>query len=50
MENLHVGIYVGTNENGELMWIHENAADENVAPNTVTYWNAYRQLDIMEGK
>lgn len=46
----HVGIYAGVNENGELVWIHENANDSNVAINTVSYWSGYYRLNIMEGK
>ena len=46
----HVGIYAGVNENGELVWIHENANDNNVAINTVSYWSGYYRLNIMEGK
>lgn len=46
----HVGIYAGVNENGELVWIHENANDGNVAMNTVSYWSGYYRLNIMEGK
>lgn len=46
----HVGIYAGVNENGELVWIHENANDSNVAINTVSYWSGYYRLNMMEGK
>lgn len=46
----HVGIYAGTNVKGELVWIHENANDNNVAINTVSYWSGYYRLNMMEGK
>lgn len=46
----HVGIYAGTNENGEMVWIHENSHDNNVAVNTVSYWSGYYRLNIMEGR
>lgn len=49
-ETTHVGIYAGKNENGEMVWIHENANDNNVAVNTVSYWSGYYRLKIMEGK
>ncbi|MGX8850595.1 C40 family peptidase [Amedibacillus sp. YH-ame10] len=53
MENgvsTHVGIYAGKNEKGEAVWIHENAADVNVAMNTVNYWNLYCRLNFMKGR
>lgn len=53
MENgvtTHVGIYAGKNEQGEAVWIHENAGDNNVSMNTVTYWNVFCRLHIMEGR
>lgn len=53
MENgttTHVGIYAGTNESGEAVWIHENAGDNNVSMNTVSYWNVFCRLNIMEGR
>lgn len=46
----HVGIYAGRNEKGEMIWIHENAHDNNVAVNTVSYWSGYYRLNIMEGR
>ena len=46
----HVGIYAGTNDKGEKVWIHENAHDNNVAVNTVSYWSGYYRLNIMEDK
>lgn len=46
----HVGIYAGRNTKGEAVWIHENAADNNVSVNTVSYWNLYCRLNIMQGK
>lgn len=46
----HVGIYAGRNEKGEAVWIHENAADNNVSINTVSYWNVYCRLNFMKGK
>lgn len=46
----HVGIYAGTNEKGEKVWIHENSHDNNVAVNTVSYWNGYYRLNMMEGR
>lgn len=46
----HVGIYAGKNQDGELVWIHENAQDNNVAINTVNYWSGYYRLNFMEGK
>lgn len=46
----HVGIYAGINENGENIWVHENANDNNVAINTVSYWSGYYRLNIMVGK
>lgn len=46
----HVGIYAGRNEKGEMVWIHENAHDNNVAVNTVSYWSGYYRLKIMEGR
>lgn len=49
-QTTHVGIYAGTNENGEKVWIHENANDSNVAMNTVSYWSGYYRLNIMEGR
>lgn len=51
MENgvsTHVGIYAGTNDSGEAVWIHENADDVNVSMNTVSYWNLYCQLNFMK--
>ena len=53
MENgisTHVGIYAGKNEKGDAVWIHENAADINVAMNTVNYWNLYCRLNFMKGR
>lgn len=53
MENgvtTHVGIYAGTNDSGEAVWIHENAGDNNVSMNTVSYWNVFCRLNIMEGR
>ncbi len=53
MENgvtTHVGIYAGTNEAGEAVWIHENADDNNVSMNTVSYWNVFCRLNIMKGR
>lgn len=46
----HVGIYAGINEKGERVWIHENANDNNVAVNTVSYWSGYYRLNFMEGR
>ena len=46
----HVGIYAGRNEKGEMVWIHENSHDNNVAVNTVSYWSGYYRLNIMEGR
>lgn len=46
----HVGIYAGINEKGERVWIHENANDNNVAVNTVSYWSGYYRLKFMEGR
>jgi len=46
----HVGIYAGMNEKGERVWIHENANDNNVAVNTVSYWSGYYRLKFMEGR
>ncbi|WP_278626809.1 C40 family peptidase [Thomasclavelia cocleata] len=46
----HVGIYSGTNDKGEKVWIHENAHDNNVAVNTVSYWSGYYRLNFMEGR
>lgn len=46
----HVGIYAGRNEKGEMVWIHENAYDCNVAVNTVSYWSGYYRLNFMEGR
>lgn len=46
----HVGIYAGKNEKGEAVWIHENAGDNNVSMNTVSYWNLYCRLNIMNDK
>lgn len=46
----HVGIYVGMNEKGERVCVHENANDNNVAVNTVSYWSGYYRLKIMDGK
>lgn len=46
----HVGIYAGRNEKGELVWIHENAYDNNVAVNTVSYWSGYYRLNFMKGR
>lgn len=51
MENgitTHVGIYAGKNASGEAVWIHENAGDNNVSMNTVSYWNVFCRLKIME--
>lgn len=53
MENgvtTHVGIYAGMNESGEAVWIHENAGDNNVSMNTVSYWNVFCRLRIMDGR
>lgn len=53
MENgvtTHVGIYAGTNDAGEAVWIHENAGDNNVSMNTVSYWNVFCRLNFMEGR
>lgn len=49
-QTTHVGIYVGMNEKGERVWVHENANDNNVAVNTVSYWSGYYRLKIMDGK
>lgn len=46
----HVGIFAGVNESGENIWVHENANDNNVAINTVSYWSGYYRLNMMEGK
>ncbi|WP_288957591.1 C40 family peptidase [uncultured Thomasclavelia sp.] len=46
----HVGIYAGMNKDGERVWIHENANDNNVAVNTVSYWSGYYRLKFMEGR
>lgn len=46
----HVGIYAGRNEKGEMVWIHENSHDNNVAVNTVSYWSGYYRLNFMEGR
>ena len=46
----HVGMYAGRNEKGEMVWIHENAHDCNVAINTVSYWSGYYRLNFMEGR
>lgn len=46
----HVGIYAGRNEKGEMVWIHENSHDNNVAVNTVSYWSGYYRLNLMEGR
>lgn len=43
----HVGIYAGMNKDGERVWIHENANDNNVAVNTVSYWSGYYRLNFM---
>lgn len=49
-QTTHVGIYAGMNESGQLVWIHENANDNNVAVNTVSYWSGYYRLNFMEGR
>ena len=49
-QTTHVGIYVGMNDKGERVWVHENANDNNVAVNTVSYWSGYYRLKIMEGQ
>ncbi|RGC16600.1 peptidoglycan endopeptidase [Absiella sp. AM54-8XD] len=46
----HVGIYAGKNDKGEAVWIHENAGDNNVSMNTVSYWNLYCRLNIMKDR
>lgn len=42
--------YAGKNDKGEAVWIHENAGDNNVSMNTVSYWNLYCRLNIMKDR
>jgi cell wall-associated NlpC family hydrolase len=45
----HVGIYAGKRD-GKQVWIHENAAANNVSMDTVNYWTGYYRLHIMKEK
>ena len=40
----HVGIFVGYDDNGNMLWAHCNALDNTVSVNSVDYWNVFIRI------